>query len=259
MARIDSFLRLLVDQKGSDLHIRAGHQPVVRHCGDLHRLAFREFFAGRNGGLLEEVVSPEQLAALLQAREIDFAYNLAGVARFRAHAFIHSGGMGAVFRAIPNKVRGSTTSVFLPAIARLAQETKGLILVTGPTGCGKSTTMAALVRAINESSSASHHHPRGPDRVHPREHPELVTQRQIGLHAESFAAAMRSALREAPDVLVVGEMRDRETMSLALSAAETGILVIATLDTPLDHRAIDRIVDTFEDDAGNRSEARSVV
>lgn len=255
--RINSFLRLVVEQNASDLHLRAGHVPIVRHCGDLHKLAFRQLSQEETFRLLEEVITPEQQAALVQAQEIDFAYELEGVARFRAHAFVHAGGIGAVFRVIPGAVPRLDSLGLPKAIARLALETKGLILVTGPTGSGKSTTMAALVREMNETSSRHIITLEDPiEFIHENEQ-SFITQRQIGLHAESFAAAMRSALREAPDVLVVGEMRDLETMSLALSAAETGVLVVATLHTRSTARAIDRIVDTFDDDV--RDQVRSTL
>ncbi len=257
MPRIDSFLRLVVDQNASDLHLRAGHVPVVRHCGELHRLAFRELSQEEAFRLLDEIITPEQKAALSQAQEIDFAYELGDLARFRAHAFAHASGIGAVFRVIPTKIP-TLDELGLPrAIRNLARETKGLVLVTGPTGSGKSTTMAALVREMNETSSRHIITLEDPIEFLHENIQSFVTQRQIGLHAQSFAAAMRSALREAPDVLVVGEMRDLETIGLALSAAETGVLVIATLHTRSTPRAIDRIVDTF--DEAVRDQVRSTL
>jgi twitching motility protein PilT len=257
MARIDSFLRLVVEQNASDLHMRAGHVPVIRHCGDLHALPFRTLSQEEASRLIEEIMPPEQQQRLRKAQEIDFAYNLEGIGRFRGHVFLHSGGIGAVFRAIPSKVPTIEELLLPPILKALSAETKGLILVTGPTGSGKSTTMAAMVREINESSSRHIITLEDPIEFVHEPIRSLVTQRQVGQHAESFASGVRSALREAPDVLVVGELRDLETMSLALTAAETGVLVIGTLHTRSTVRAIDRIVDTFADDA--RDQARTTL
>jgi len=257
MARIDSFLRLVVEQNASDLHMRAGHVPVIRHCGDLHALPFRTLSQEEASRLIEEILPVEQRQKLTRAQEIDFAYNIEGVGRFRGHAFLHAGGIGAVFRAIPTKVP-TIDELALPVVLKsLARETKGLILVTGPTGSGKSTTMAAMVREINETSARHIITLEDPIEFVHEPMRSIVTQRQVGSHAETFASGVRSALREAPDVLVVGELRDLETMSLALTAAETGVLVIGTLHTRSTVRAIDRIVDTFADDA--RDQARSTL
>jgi len=248
MARIDSFLRLVVEQRASDLHVRAGLVPMVRYCGEIHHLPFRALSQEEAAHLIDEVISAAQREALGRAEELDFAYELAGVGRFRAHAFVHAGGVGAVFRVIPMKVPRFDDLGLPPALKRLSHETKGLVLVTGPTGSGKSTTMAAMIREINESSARHIITIEDPIEFVHENIKSFVTQRQVGLHAESFAAAMRSALREAPDVMVVGEMRDLETMSLALTAAETGVLVVATLHTRSTVGAIDRILDTFPDD-----------
>jgi twitching motility protein PilT len=257
VARIDSFLRLVVDQRASDLHLRAGHVPIIRHCGDLHPIPFRVLSQEEALRLIEEIATPEQREALENAQEIDFAYDLPGVGRFRAHAFNHAGGAGAVFRSIPAKVPSIDELGLPPVLKQLSRETKGLVLVTGPTGSGKSTTMAAFIREINESSARHIITLEDPIEYLHEHRSSVITQRQVGLHVESFATGMRSALREAPDVLVVGEMRDLETMSLAMSAAETGVLVLGTLHTRSTVRAIDRILDSYPDES--RDQVRSTL
>lgn len=243
MARLDSFLQLVVQQRASDLHLRAGSVPIVRHCGDLVPLPFRVLSEEEAQRLLTEIMSPAQAEAFGSGQEVDFAYGLEGVGRFRVHAFAHCRGPGAVIRVIPMKVP-TVDELGLPAaVKQLAHQGGGLVLVTGPTGSGKSTTMASLIHEIN--LSRRRHVVTLEDPIEFIHQPirSVVTQRQVGVHVESFAAGLRSALREAPDVIVVGEMRDAETVSLALTAAETGSLVFGTLHTRTSVRAIDRILD----------------
>jgi twitching motility protein PilT len=250
MARIDSFLSLVVDQKASDLHLRAGYTPFVRYVGDLHPLPFRVLSQEEALRLITEIMTPEQEATFGAQQEVDFAYELpGGGGRFRAHVFSHAGGIGAVFRVIPARVP-TIDDLGLPAVLKnLAREANGLVLVTGPTGSGKTTTLAAIIQEINGAMRKHVITIEDPIEFIHEPAMSVVTQRQVGVHAQSFAGALRSALREAPVVIVVGEMRDFETVQLALSAAETGALVFGTLHTRNSARAIDRILDVCAEES----------
>ncbi len=243
MARIDSFLRLVLDQQASDLHFHAGSVPVIRHDGDLVNLPFRVMSEEETRRFLVEIMTPEQREVFDRDREIDFAYVLEGGARFRVNVFTQSRGMGAVFRIIPVRLPTIDELRLPPALKKLSQQANGLVLVTGPTGSGKTTTLAAIVNEINRTSRRHIITVEDPIEFVHAPVQSMVTQRQVGKHTESFASALRSALRESPDVVVVGEMRDYETVQLGLSAAETGVLVFGTLHTNSAAKAIDRIVD----------------
>jgi twitching motility protein PilT len=248
MARLDSFLRMVVDQHASDLHFHAGSVPLIRHDGDLVPLPFRVLSEDEATRLLLEIMSPEQRAIFDRQRQLDFAYVLPGVGRFRVNVFAQSRGMGAVFRIVPERLPTFDALRLPEPLRRLALQANGLVLITGPTGSGKSTTLAAIVNEINRTSKKHIITVEDPiEFVHPSLE-SVVTQRQVGLNVESFAAALRSALRESPDVLVIGEMRDFETVSLAISAAETGVLVIGTLHTNSATKAIDRIIDIYPEE-----------
>jgi twitching motility protein PilT len=243
VARIDSFLRLVLDQQASDLHFHAGSVPVIRHDGDLVNLPFRVMSEEETRRFLVEIMTPEQREVFDRDREIDFAYVLEGGARFRVNVFTQSRGMGAVFRIIPVRLPTIDELRLPPALKKLSQQANGLVLVTGPTGSGKTTTLAAIVNEINRTSRRHIITVEDPIEFVHAPVQSMVTQRQVGKHTESFASALRSALRESPDVVVVGEMRDYETVQLGLSAAETGVLVFGTLHTNSAAKAIDRIVD----------------
>ena len=257
MARIDSFLRLVAHQGASDLHFHAGNVPIIRHEGELMPLPFRILSEVETSRFLLEIMGEEQRAAFDKDQEADFVYSIEGVARFRANVFVQSHGLGAVFRVIPNQVP-TLDDLKLPKVVReLTDLNNGLVLVTGPTGSGKSTTLAAMVDSINKTSE-----PHVISIEDPIEFLHLpikcaITQRQVGKHSDSFAGALRSALRESPDVLVVGEMRDLETINLALAAAETGVLVIGTLHSNSASKAIDRIIDVIPEES--RDQVRSTL
>jgi twitching motility protein PilT len=243
VARIDSFLRLVLDQQASDLHFHAGNVPIIRHDGDLVPLPFRTLSDEETRRFVGEIMTEEEKARFEHERELDFAYVLEGGARFRVNVFTQSRGVGAVFRIIPARLP-TIDELRLPyALKKLAQQTSGLVLVTGPTGSGKTTTLAAIVNEINRTSRRHVITIEDPIEFVHQPLQSVITQRQIGKHTESFAAALRSALREAPDVIVVGEMRDYETVQLGLSAAETGVLVVGTLHTSSAAKAVDRIID----------------
>ena len=243
MARIDSFLRLVVDQQASDLHFHAGNVPIIRHDGDLVPLLFRTLSDEETRRFIGEIMSDEQRGRFDRDHEVDFAYVLEGGARFRVNVFTQSRGVGAVFRIIPARMPTIDELRLPQALKKLAQQANGLVLVTGPTGCGKTTTLAAIVNEINRTSRRHVITVEDPIEFVHQPVQSVITQRQVGKHTESFAAALRSALRETPDVIVVGEMRDYETVQLGLSAAETGVLVFGTLHTNSAAKAIDRIID----------------
>jgi len=248
MARIDSFLRMVAEQKASDLHFHAGVVPMIRHDGDLVDLPFRPLGDDETRRFLYEIFTPKQKESFEEDGELDFAYDLAGVARFRVNVMVQSRGPGAVFRIIPNAIPTLDDLSMPQVLKKLGRLANGLVLVTGPTGSGKTTTLAAMISEINRN--AAKHIITVEDPIEFVHDPIqcVVTQRQVGMHVEDFETALRSSLRESPDVLVVGEMRDLETVSLALQAAETGVLVFGTLHTNSAAKAIDRIADVYPEE-----------
>jgi len=248
---------VVMDQRGSDLHLHAGKPPIVRLDGELVPLPFRELSDAESRRFILQVLSEEQRARLQAEQQIDFIYELAGQARFRANAFVQQQGMSAVFRVIPTRLPTLKELMLPRAIRRLTEVQNGLVLITGPTGSGKTTTLAAMLHHINETSER--HVITLEDPVEFVHSPirSLVTQREVGSDVASFSDGLRSALRESPDVLMVGELRDAETVSLALQAAETGVLVLGTLHTNSASKAIDRVIDAVPPE--NREQARSVL
>ncbi len=257
MARLDSFLRLVVEQHASDLHFHAGTAPLIRHDGDLLPLNFRTLSDADTRRFLLEILTPEQRVLLERDQEIDLIYDLPDVGRFRVNLFQQVRGMGAVFRVIPNRLPTLDELKMPPVVKTLCQLQNGLVLVTGPTGSGKTTTLAAIVNEINKTSNRHVITVEDPIEFIHQPANSVVTQRQVGRHVESFSSALRSSLRESPDVVVTGEMRDLETIHVALQAAETGVLVFGTLHTNSASKAADRIIDVFSDDA--REQVRGIV
>lgn len=255
MAQIDQFLKLLMQQSGSDLHLSCGQPPILRVHGHLQRVKFRELSLPDMKTLLLEILTPEQRERFETQNDLDFAYEVPGLARFRGNAFQQHRGMGAVFRVIPSKIPSADDLKLPPAIREFTRLNKGLVLVTGPTGSGKSTTLAAMIDLIN--SSRPEHILTVEDPIEFVHQPRLalINQREVGPHTMSFSSALKAALREDPDVILVGEMRDRETISLALTAAETGHLVFGTLHTNSAHKTVDRIIDTFPADQQDQARA----
>jgi len=247
--RLDSFLRIVAEQQASDLHLHAGNVPIVRHDGDLLDVPFRILTPQETSRFLREILNDEQWTRLEHHKQIDVIYTVPEVGRFRANVFEQNQGLGAVFRFIPAHIPNLQELQLPPVLTRLTQLQSGLVVVTGPTGSGKTTTLAAMVHEINRGSSRHVITIEDPIEFVHAPIQSLVTQREVGRHVESFAAGLRSALREAPDVLVVGEMRDAETVQLALSAAETGVLVLGTLHTNSAAKAVDRMIDAVPDDA----------
>ena len=257
MARLDSFLRVVAEQDASDLHLHSGSVPVIRHDGDLMDLPFRVLSETETRRLLFEIIDDGQKETLERERQLDFIYSIPRGGRFRASFFVQRNGLGAVFRIIPNR-RPTLEELLVPAaVKRLTQLKNGLVLVTGPTGSGKTTTLAAIVHEINRTQARHIITIEDPTEFVHEPLRSVVTQREVGRHTVSFASALRSALRESPDVLIIGELRDQETVQLALSAAETGTLVFGTLHTNSAAKAVDRILDIVPE--GARDQARSVL
>ena len=243
--RIDTFLDLVIKQGGSDLHLVAGNPPRIRLHGIAYPVKYRELSADEVYDLIKDLIPAKNHEELRVKGNTDFAYAYNEAMRFRVNAFQHLGGMGAVFRAIPNKIPALNELSLPPAIKNLTRQRRGLILVTGPTGSGKSTTLAAMIDYINNERKGHVVTIEDPvEYVHAQKNC-LFSQREVGTHVPTFSRALLSALREDPDVVLVGEMRDAETIHLAITAAEIGILVFATLHTNGAAASIDRIVNAF--------------
>jgi len=248
MAQLDAFLNEVIARKGSDLHFIAGDPPRIRQYGDLLPLKPENLAPQFVRDVLYEIM-PKTAVDRFESKEgADFAYTLPGHGRFRVNVMRHLNGMGAVLRAIPSKALTLDELNLPDAVRQMCNASYGLILVTGKTGSGKSTTLAAMIDDINTRVKGHILTIEDPiEFVHQRKSC-LVSQREIGVHSPSFAAALHSALREDPDVILVGELRDYETMSIAVTAAEMGILVMGTLHTNGAAQTVDRIVNVFPSD-----------
>ena len=246
--RIDEYLREVLARNGSDLHFVAGDPPRIRLFGELQSLREERLDQDKVRDFLYEIMTRRALQRLEEKDGADFAYMIPGVSRFRVNVFRHIGGLGAVFRAIPSKALTLEQLNMPESVRSLCRTNNGLILVTGKTGSGKSTTLAAMIDDINARVKGHILTIEDPiEFVHPRRNC-LVSQREVGIHSPGFAEALHSALREDPDVVLVGELRDLETMSIAVTAAEMGILVMGTLHTNGAAATVDRIVNAFPSD-----------
>ena len=248
MARIDAYFREMKDRGASDLHMIIGFPPMLRLRGELTPTEHPVLTAESNRDILFEILTEDQQSTLESHRDFDMAYELEGVARFRCNFLYQQRGVGAVFRMIPTDILTLEQLQMPPVLKTIAMLKRGLVLVTGPTGSGKSTTLAAMINYINEMRDAHIITIEDPlEFVHPNKKC-LFTQREIGTHAKSFADALKVAGREDPDIILVGEMRDTTTISLALTCAELGILVFGTLHTNSAAKTIDRIINVFPAD-----------
>src|SRR5687768_7105023 len=242
---ITQLLAFGVEQKASDCHLSAGEPPMIRIDGDLKKLDFPALNQEEVHALIYDIMSDGQRKAFEETHECDFSFALADKARFRVNVFMQRKGEAAVFRTIPTKILTMEELGLPPIFKQLCEKEKGLILVTGPTGSGKSTTLAAMVDYLNSTFEGHILTVEDPiEFVHPSKKC-LVNQRELGPHTHSFANALRAALREDPDIILVGELRDLETIQLALTAAETGHLVFATLHTSSAPKTVDRVIDVF--------------
>lgn len=245
MAKIDAFFKLMADQGASDLHLVAGSQPVLRIRGEMERVDYKPFEDDELRALLYEIAPEDKIKVFEETGDVDFGYEIPGLARYRANFFRQKWGVGAVFRQIPSKVL-TVEELGLPEICKkFAMLHKGLVLVTGPTGSGKSTTLAAIIDYANKHRKDHIITVEDPIEFVHQSQGCIVNHRELGTHTKSFAAALRGALREDPDIILVGEMRDLETIQLALEAAATGHLVFGTLHTTSAPKTVDRVIDVF--------------
>ena len=245
MSRIDAFFKLMAEQKASDLHLSTNNPPMLRINGDLVRVDFPPLQSDELKTMVYEIAPEAKIKIFEETSDVDFGYEVPGVARYRANFFQQKYGISAVFRLIPPTVMTLDELGLPPVLKRFAMLRKGLILVTGPTGSGKNTTLAAMVDYANLQRRDHIITVEDPIEFVHRSQNCLIQHREVGMHTRSFAAALRSALREDPDIILVGEMRDLETIELALTAAATGHLVFATLHTSSAAKAVDRIIDVF--------------
>ena len=248
MARIDALFRMMKEQGASDLHLSTGNPPIFRLHGEMVRLNYKPLTHEELTGILFEITTEKQKAHFEEKKDLDFAYAVPDLARFRANFLMQHRGVAAVFRIIPTKILSADDLALPEGVRKMTQFKKGLVLVTGPTGSGKSTTLAAMIDLINSTRKEHILTLEDPLEFIHENKESLINQRQIGEHTESFSSALRAALREDPDIILVGEMRDLETISLAMSAAETGHLVFGTLHTNTAAKTIDRIIDVFPTD-----------
>jgi len=245
MPRIDKFLKIMQDVQASDLHIGAGSEPLLRINGVLEKTKHKALSEEEVRILLYELLADNQIEHLEKTGEIDLAYSIPGMARFRINMFKKYPGFAASFRIIPQDIPTLDSLGFPEVLKKILSQKSGLILVTGPTNSGKSTTLAAMVDYLNEHMNYHIITLEDPLEFIHRDKNCAINQRQIGEHSMSFANALRAALREDPNVILVGEMRDNETISLALTASEVGLLVLGTLHTRSAAQTISRLIDAF--------------
>jgi len=257
MAQIDAFFKLMNDEGASDLHLAAGNQPLLRVRGEMVRVRFKELDNETLKTMLYEICPEDRIKIFEESGDLDFGYEIPGLARYRCNFFQQKYGMGAVFREIPSEIMTCEQLGLPKVISRLSTLPKGLVLVTGPTGSGKSTTLAAIVDECNRTRKDHIITIEDPiEFVHRSQHC-IVNHREVGTHTKSFSAALRGALREDPDIILVGELRDLETISLAMEAAMTGHLVFATLHTINAMKTVDRMVEIFP--ANQQGQVRSTL
>lgn len=252
MAQVDAFFKLMAEKGASDLHLAAGRQPTLRINGDIERIRYNSLENTALTKMLYEITPQEKIKTFEETGDVDFVYEIPEMGRYRANYFRHTKGIAAVFRSIPKTIPDVDQLGLPPLMKDLAMLPRGLVLVTGPTGSGKSTTLAAIIDYANQKRK---------DHIITIEEPVefahssrlcIVEQREVGVHTRSFKSALRSALREDPDIILVGEMRDYETIALAIEAANTGHLVFSTLHTASAAKTVDRIVEVFPADQQNQ-------
>ena len=257
MASIDQFLSVIVEQGGSDLHIGEGQPPKMRRHGDIRPIRSEPVTRDEAAGMLSEICGPQSWAAFEERGDLDFAYEMDERSRYRCNFFKQTNGYGAVFRLIPTRIATLDELGIPPVVKQFGHLRGGLVLVTGPTGSGKSTTLAALIDYVNENFARHIVTIEEPiEFVHSNKR-SIITQREVPADSVSFPDGLKAALRQDADIVLVGEMRDLETISLALSAAETGLLVFGTLHTNNARKTVDRMVDVFP--ADKQAQARTML
>ncbi|MFF5291292.1 type IV pilus twitching motility protein PilT [Paractinoplanes globisporus] len=246
LAVLNQMLVTLVESRGSDLHLTVGTPPMIRVNGGLRPLpGYGNLNSSDTALLARAAVSPEQWQTFQDCQELDFAHSIVGVSRFRGNLYVQRNSCGAVFRAIPHEIKPLDELGMPSSVSRFAHLPRGLVLVTGPTGSGKTTTLASILDLANRSRAAHIITIEDPiEFLHPHKR-SVVNQREVGTDTDDFASALKHALRQDPDIILVGELRDLETTSTALTAAETGHLVLATLHTQSATQTIDRVIDIF--------------
>src|SRR5216110_2725637 len=260
MAKIDAFFNLMFEQKASDLHLSAGNSPMLRINGELHRVDYPPLENDALKTMLYEIAPDYKIKHYEETGDVDFGYEIPNVSRFRANFFNQKNGCSAVFRQIPSKVLSFEDferfdAPLPPVLKKMSMLHKGLVLVTGPTGSGKSTTLAAMVDYANKNRKDHILTVEDPIEFVHESKSSLVNHREVGIHTKSFASALKGALREDPDIIMVGELRDLETIELALTAASTGHLVFGTLHTQSAAKTVDRMIDVFPADQQNKIRA----
>ena len=245
MAKIDAFFKLMHDQGASDLHLISGQPPVLRIRGDMERVKYKVLDNDELKAMLYEIAPEDKVKVFEETGDVDFGYEIPGLARYRANFFMQKYGAAAVFREIPATIMTAKQLGLPPVITKLALLPRGLVLVTGPTGSGKSTTLAAIIDEANRTRKDHIITIEDPIEFVHKSQSCIVNHREVGLHTKTFSAALRSALREDPDIILVGELRDLETISLAIEAASTGHLVFGTLHTSSAAKTVDRVIEVF--------------
>lgn len=245
MAKIDAFFQLMHEQGASDLHMVSGSQPILRIRGEMERIDYNPLDNDDLKAMLYEIAPEDKIKTFEETGDVDFGYEIPGLARYRANFFMQKYGVGAVFREIPSEILTTEQLGLPPVCKKFAMLQKGLVLVTGPTGSGKSTTLAAIIDYANKMRKDHIITVEDPIEFVHKSQGCIVNHRELGTHTKSFSAALRGALREDPDIILVGEMRDLETIQLALEAASTGHLVFGTLHTTSAPKTVDRVVDVF--------------
>ncbi len=260
MAKIDAFFNLMFEQKASDVHLSSGNPPILRINGEMQRVEFPPLENDSLKAMLYEITPEYKIKHFEETGDVDFGYEIPGVSRFRANFFNQKNGIAAVFRQIPSKVLSfedfeKLDAPLPPVLKKFSMLHKGLVLVTGPTGSGKSTTLAAMVDYANKNRRDHILTIEDPIEFVHESKSCLVNHREVGIHTKSFSSALRGALREDPDIVLVGELRDLETIELAITAASTGHLVFGTLHTQSAAKTVDRIIDVFPADQQNKVRA----
>ncbi len=257
MAKIDAFFKLMNDQGASDLHLVSGQPPALRIRGDMERIKYKVLENDELKAMLYEIAPEHKVKTFEETGDIDFGYEIPGIARYRANFFMQKYGVAAVFRQIPEHIMSAEELGLPTVVSKLATLPRGLVLVTGPTGSGKSTTLAAIIDVANRNRKDHIITVEDPIEFVHESKSCIINHREVGLHTKSFSAALKGALREDPDIILVGEMRDLETISLAVEASATGHLVFATLHTTSAPKTVDRVIEVFP--ASEQAQIRSTL